>query len=820
MHGYQSLRRSGRFADDGGRAEHEILVTAEHQLLSSLARERSSRAVETPLAFRTTQLRDADDPTFQRASFGEGAAEVRRLADKGPGGDGIRRRLEGVAAMRASRAERHDATVRAWRVERRHITDEVLRNAVQLCVSTFRDRLRASDLRIEAATAAYADETNLEPLLALEEADLRRAWDVVVAEVSEREALIASLCDDGRARPPPRARVPRTIPLAHHRRPRRRRAPHPRRRRALAAAETTELNKASVEDRRSSAELLRRLRVREIRRERDEKSAYEIATRRWREGKTNRAIERFLETIRDDRFADPPERRAALAELAEDQAAAHASISEHAADAARRFVDADGSLALTSANARRWCERLEARLEAWDGAAKRAFEKMASCAADVDERVNREYATTRDAVAAYSRGDVRGDARGDGVLDDANDDSMHALLTERCAPTLAKREADAAAYARRVETRVETQANEWRTRTRRVGAFLERVAALVETHRFLATRASEANVEASAARRARHVRRDESNEAAVREAREAIARAADEMALDEATARATAALIASKANTAIFSATRRIWSTPTRRRWRNTSTSISRVCVARFGSCSSHRRPRRRPRRRRERTRETSGKPTSGKPTSGKPTSGKPTSGKPTSGSRAGPRAGSRTRACLGRTPRRGLHAAHARGGASARGSEGGGGARVVVGGGRARADVAGGDGGGGRRETRREDSHRHVARDHVRRVRASVRRGRVPAAATAGTGRGWEPRRGGSRTRAGAGAGAGARRRRERRAAAAAAASSAHSVPHRRHRRGVVHRTHARRASRGAPGGYGGAPRIRRGSCARVRGG
>ena len=119
---------------------------------------------------------------------------------------------------------------------------------------------------------------------------------------------------------------------------------------------------------------------------------------------------------------------------------------------------------------------------------------------------------------------------------------MHALLTERCAATLAEREADAAAFARRVETRVETQANEWRTRTRRVGAFLERVAALVETHRFLATRASEANVEASAARRARHVRRDESNEAAVREAREAIARAADETALDEATARATRAL--------------------------------------------------------------------------------------------------------------------------------------------------------------------------------------------------------------------------------------------------------------------------------------
>ena len=123
MSGYETIQRSGRHVDVGGRVEHDILVDAEHKLLSSLAKARVSNAAETPLVFRKTTLRSRDDPTFQRAAFGDGAAEVRALGDSGPGGRGILRRFEGVAIMKGSRAERHEATVAAWRAERDHVAE-------------------------------------------------------------------------------------------------------------------------------------------------------------------------------------------------------------------------------------------------------------------------------------------------------------------------------------------------------------------------------------------------------------------------------------------------------------------------------------------------------------------------------------------------------------------------------------------------------------------------------------------------------------------------------------------------------------------------
>ena len=408
--------------------------------------------METPLAFRTTKLRDAepDVPPRMRSA---GAAEVRRLADKGPGGDGIRRRLEGVAAMRASRAERHDATVRAWRVERRHITDEVLRDAVQLCVSTFRDRLRVGDLRIRSRdrrlrrrdqprTLTRAGRGGPSPRVGRRR---RRGFHALGRGLNSLRRR-SPTCETLSARLTYAAAVPffsRTIfshtidalvAVAHHTRGDVER---------FAAAETTELNKASVEALVAiaflSSDAFGRLRVRRnSKRQARREDGVGRGTRRWREGRRTRAIERFLETIRDDRFADPPERRAALAELAEDHVEGDgASICRNArdADAARRSGRRRGPSCAShrGTNAkRRWCERLEARLEAWDGAAKRAFEKMASCAADLDERVNREYETTRDAVAApgqrgrFARGTGVSTTASEGGDDDANDDAMHA----------------------------------------------------------------------------------------------------------------------------------------------------------------------------------------------------------------------------------------------------------------------------------------------------------------------------------------------------------------------------------------------------------
>ena len=115
-----TLPRSGKPANDAAKEAHAILVQAERGLTDSLAKPKVSNAKSLTGAFRSVSLRDATDRSVAStfAEFGEGAAEVRRLGDDGPGGKGVIRRLEGVAAMKQSRRERHESAVTAWETER------------------------------------------------------------------------------------------------------------------------------------------------------------------------------------------------------------------------------------------------------------------------------------------------------------------------------------------------------------------------------------------------------------------------------------------------------------------------------------------------------------------------------------------------------------------------------------------------------------------------------------------------------------------------------------------------------------------------------
>ena len=76
-----ALTASGRLAPMSSINQHQQLVTAEQNLLKSLAREKVSNAL-SPV--KKIQLRDPNDPTFQPAMFGEGLAEVRDFLPKWP----------------------------------------------------------------------------------------------------------------------------------------------------------------------------------------------------------------------------------------------------------------------------------------------------------------------------------------------------------------------------------------------------------------------------------------------------------------------------------------------------------------------------------------------------------------------------------------------------------------------------------------------------------------------------------------------------------------------------------------------------------------
>jgi len=118
-----------------------LWATAGPNLMASLAKEKVSHALSPAVKL---ELRDPHDPRFQASVFGEGMVEVRNLTDAGPGGGGVARRLQGVALMQASRAERHALTAQAWDAERVHLVEET-RGSVQLAVASFRDRLSDSD---------------------------------------------------------------------------------------------------------------------------------------------------------------------------------------------------------------------------------------------------------------------------------------------------------------------------------------------------------------------------------------------------------------------------------------------------------------------------------------------------------------------------------------------------------------------------------------------------------------------------------------------------------------------------------------------------
>ena len=153
-----TLPRSGKPANDAAKEAHAILVQAERGLTDSLAKPKVSNAKSLTGAFLSVSLRDATDRSVAStfAEFGEGAAEVRRLGDDGPGGKGVIRRLEGVAAMKQSRRERHESAVTAWETERDRVVDEELAGEAAALVAAFREKANASDSKIAAIMDPFA----------------------------------------------------------------------------------------------------------------------------------------------------------------------------------------------------------------------------------------------------------------------------------------------------------------------------------------------------------------------------------------------------------------------------------------------------------------------------------------------------------------------------------------------------------------------------------------------------------------------------------------------------------------------------------------
>ena len=528
-----TLGRTGDTSDAGGEAEHRILASAEQSLLASLAKQRISNATAPPKIFAKTVLRSPDDPTFQGAHFGEGAAEVRALSERDNCAnpwDGVHRVLPGVAQLARQRRERHERVVAAWTGERTRLAD-VARARVATAVRALRDAIATSDDDLAEGTGVYDDDAALVELTSSDATTVwdefvanrlrdRRLWiddlekDVAAASSETREEMASALAHT----------VDALIAVAHVSRGDVER---------FASEATMEINADALEDRRGVAELLARLRTREIELERSERGRYDAALVRWRTLRTERGVSLFAELIESERMSDNPEREAITRELAEDQVKARDSLLAHA-DAFKALLpgrhDGDGSFGsgsfrlgveLNPVGVKRWAAGLSARCDAWDGACALGLKRLETLESTLRAEADEALATVRAAVEEYAAPIM-------------NERSREKLVRKRCVRVYDERNASAADYIERVRSMVEPQRVEWRRKCECLMRFARRVARVRDAHRREAEAIHENVFARLDERRAEHERVDAAKERAFDAACEDIAVAADEAKLEAA----------------------------------------------------------------------------------------------------------------------------------------------------------------------------------------------------------------------------------------------------------------------------------------------
>ena len=396
-----TLPRAGKPATDAAKEAHAILVTAERGLTDSLAKPKVSNAKSLTGAFRSVTLRDGTDPSVASAfaAFGEGAAEVRRLGDDGPGGKGVIRRLEGLEAMKQSRKERHQSAVEAWEKERDRVVDEELAGEAAALVKAFREKIDASDAKIAAIMDPFAPDvvrgehvstlrTETEEALSDEtkaEEDEERAAAEPTEDADPAAAAAAAEAAAARARRAERDAAADAVlsemdafelrdawytvsvefPARTHgidtlesalteassRCSSRLAATFSKVVDALLAVahlprseveryaleETSKLNRSFLDDKRATTELARRLRAREVLGESARRDAWVAATKRWRELRVEKAVDEFDAFLKNERVSNPPAVQKAYEALAADQRAAHTALATHVAKMTNAF---------------------------------------------------------------------------------------------------------------------------------------------------------------------------------------------------------------------------------------------------------------------------------------------------------------------------------------------------------------------------------------------------------------------------------------------------------------------------------------------------
>jgi cation transport regulator ChaC len=281
-----------------------------------------------------------------------------------------------------------------------------------------------------------------------------------------------------------------------------------------AAAETMALNKASIEDRRGMAELLRRLRVREVEKERFERAAWVAALEKWRNLRTDHSINVFVQRIRSDEFADPPARHALVRDLAEEQGKSHASLTEQVSHLQSLLPP----VSMSTDAIQGWRAGLAMLHEAWDAAIGRSVSRLKEAEAALQTSALEAFEVLKLDVARYAAADEAAQA---------------AVLEKRAMGPMNERATNASSFIARLNAFTAGQSSDWKLRAGKLSDFALAVATLRDDHRRSSVGIHDDNVGDLADRRTEHERRDDANEAAFEGACDDMAHAPSEHALDD-----------------------------------------------------------------------------------------------------------------------------------------------------------------------------------------------------------------------------------------------------------------------------------------------
>ena len=431
-------------------------IAAERGLLASLRAPRQSRALGGKLKAVTVPSSDEYEHLTRAVQVRDAPlADVRSLPQEVRPAVGAP--LAGIRAMREDRRRRHDFAVSALEDYEQSMADKLV-GAANEAVTAFIADMSENDSEIDGRLERLK---NLR-IAEIDESGIQNVFDFMLQQRSVRSAIFDKMLSflsgkDKECREYADTTIYNAIEAlsaAAH-------IPDTAMQRLIEEL-THRTNTTILGWRKANADLVRRLRVRDVEMERARRVLSSDILTRWRRDRSDHAITVFCRDLEGEDFMRPHDRTLILDEIKRSQRACLADIVAHVESAAqllplrlRRSVDG-------------WGVGSDACVSRWHTASLEYIQRMEAVEAGVQERVRERFASLVDEIKRYGH---------------ISDDEVQAYVQKEGSSSMTKRQDSARRVIALVRSFVDEQCDEWTTKLRTLVAYMERVVGRREAQR-------------------------------------------------------------------------------------------------------------------------------------------------------------------------------------------------------------------------------------------------------------------------------------------------------------------------------------------------